>query len=71
VVDRLVMKPGIEKRLADSLQTALHFSGGQTLLQLQNVDEVCFNEKLACPDCGISYPDISPRTFSFNSPYGA
>ncbi len=71
VVDRLVIKPGIEKRLADSLQTALHFSSGLALLQLQNGDEVCFNEKLACPDCGISYPEISPRTFSFNSPYGA
>jgi len=71
VVDRLIVKQGIEKRLADSLQTSLQFGTGQALLICQNSEEIHFNAQLACPDCGISYPDISPRTFSFNSPYGA
>jgi len=71
VVDRLVIKKGIEKRLADSLQTALHFSSGLALILLADGRELLFNEKLSCADCGISYPDISPRTFSFNSPFGA
>ena len=71
VVDRLVIKRGIEKRLADSLQTALHFSNGLVLIAPGSGRELFFNEKLACVDCGVSYPEISPRTFSFNSPYGA
>lgn len=71
VVDRLVVRPGIEKRLADSLQTALQYGGGRVLILQHMGEDLRFNEKLACPDCGIGYPDISPRTFSFNSPYGA
>jgi excinuclease ABC subunit A len=71
VVDRIQVRAGIEKRLADSLQTALRFSGGLVVVMLSNGSEMLFNEKLACTDCGVSYPEISPRTFSFNSPYGA
>jgi len=71
VVDRILVKSSIEKRLGDSIQTALRFSGGIVLVMLNNGSEILFNEKFACPDCGLSYPEISPRTFSFNSPYGA
>jgi len=71
VVDRLIIKSGIEKRLADSLQTALNFSNGIALISPYQAEEIYFNEQLACIDCGVSYPEISPRTFSFNSPYGA
>ena len=71
VVDRIVIKPGIERRLADSLQTALRFGGGITAVLHSDGSEQLFNEKLTCISCGVSYPEISPRTFSFNSPYGA
>ncbi len=71
VVDRLVVKSGIEKRLADSLQTALQFGGGIALIAPAGAEEMCFNEQLSCVRCGIGFPDVSPRTFSFNSPYGA
>jgi excinuclease ABC subunit A len=71
VVDRVQVRPGIEKRLADSIQTGLRFSGGLLVVMFSNGSEMLFNEKLTCPDCGVSYPEVSPRTFSFNSPYGA
>ncbi len=71
VIDRIMIRAGIEKRLADSIQTALRFSGGLVVVLLSSGSEMLFNEKLACPDCGVSYPEVSPRTFSFNSPYGA
>lgn len=71
VVDRLIIKSGIEKRLADSLQTALQFSNGIILISQLNGDDFYCNERLACINCSVSYPEISPRTFSFNSPYGA
>ncbi len=71
VVDRLVIKKGIEKRLADSLQTALNCSNGIAVIAPFEQDEIFFNEQLSCADCSVSYPEISPRTFSFNSPYGA
>ncbi len=70
-VDRLVIKPGIEKRLADSLQTALQFSDGIVQIAPFSAEEMVFSEHHACIECGISYAEISPRTFSFNSPYGA
>jgi excinuclease ABC subunit A len=70
VVDRLVIKPGIETRLADSLQTALQFGSGIVSVASAR-QELLFNEHLACMDCGLSYAEISPRSFSFNSPYGA
>ncbi len=71
VVDRLVIKKGLEKRLADSLQTALNASNGIAVIAPFEKSEIFFNEKLSCTDCSVSYPEISPRTFSFNSPYGA
>jgi excinuclease ABC subunit A len=70
VVDRVILRPGITSRLADSLETALNLSGGLVNVLL-NEDEVLFNQHFACPDCGISFAEISPRLFSFNSPYGA
>jgi excinuclease ABC subunit A len=71
VVDRLIVKDGIEKRLADSLQTAINFSEGIALISPFESGEFYFNENLACVNCGISYAEVSPRSFSFNSPYGA
>ncbi len=71
VVDRLVVSNKIRQRLADSLQTSLALANGLVLLDAEGRKERLFNEKLACPDCGISYDEISPRLFSFNSPYGA
>jgi excinuclease ABC subunit A len=75
VVDRLAIRRGIEKRLADSLEVA--FKYGQDLLKVERLDEkkgdqgVYFSQRFACVDCGISYPEITPRMFSFNSPHGA
>ena len=71
VIDRLVIKDGIEKRLADSLQTAIQLGQGMVLIAPADAEEFFLNERSACVDCGVSYPEISPRTFSFNSPYGA
>ncbi len=72
VVDRVIVKEGIESRLRDSIETVLNVSNG--LLKIENLnskEELIFSEKAACIDCGISYPEISPRLFSFNNPYGA
>ncbi len=63
VVDRVILRPGITSRLADSLETALNLSGGLVNVLL-NEDEVLFNQHFACPDCGISFAEISPRLFS-------
>ncbi|MBT0665057.1 excinuclease ABC subunit UvrA [Geobacter pelophilus] len=71
VVDRLVVKPGIERRLADSLETALNHAEGIAKVQIVDGDTILFSEALACIDCGISYPEMTPRMFSFNNPYGA
>ena len=71
VVDRLVVKEKIEKRLSDSLETALNLSGGIVKIEDQDGEGRIFSEKFACVDCGISYSEITPRMFSFNSPYGA
>jgi len=70
VIDRLVLKEGIKKRLADSLQTALSLTDGVVKVAIGEKEEL-FSEKFACVDCGVSYQEISPRIFSFNSPYGA
>ncbi len=72
-VDRLVLKrTKIERRLADSLETALKVADGLVKIELPDKSEtMTFSEKFACPDCGVSYPEISPRMFSFNNPYGA
>ncbi|MFI5304645.1 MAG: excinuclease ABC subunit UvrA [Nitrospiria bacterium] len=71
VVDRMILKSGIEARLADSLETALGLSGGLVVIVQENQKDILFNEKMACVTCGISYPDLAPRMFSFNSPQGA
>ncbi|HAJ28410.1 MAG TPA: excinuclease ABC subunit A, partial [Syntrophus sp. (in: bacteria)] len=71
LVDRLLLRDGIRKRLRDSLETASRLSEGLVCIQAAGRDELLFSEKYACPDCGISVPDLAPRMFSFNSPYGA
>ncbi len=71
LVDRLVVKDGAEKRLADSLATALNLSEGIVKVEIIGGEELVFSEKFACVECGLSYPEISPRMFSFNNPYGA
>lgn len=71
VVDRLVMKEGILRRLTDSLEAASRLSGGLVKIEVVGGRDLLFNEKLSCVECGVSYPEISPATFSFNSPHGA
>ncbi len=72
VVDRLVVRPGIEQRLTDSLETAMHEAGGLCLVQLmQTGEEIMFSQNYACPDCGVNIEELAPRMFSFNNPYGA
>jgi excinuclease ABC subunit A len=71
LVDRLVVKDNVPKRLADSLATALNLSEGIAKVEIASGEELVFSEKFACVDCGISLPEISPRMFSFNNPYGA
>jgi len=71
VVDRLIVKPGIERRLADSFETALHHAEGIAKVQIIDGETILFSEALACIDCSISYPEMTPRMFSFNNPYGA
>ena len=70
VVDRIILKKGIRMRLADSVEQALREADGFVTVIMDN-DEVTFSEKLACPKCGFSMPELEPRLFSFNSPYGA
>lgn len=71
VVDRLVVKEGIQRRLADSLEIALHHAEGVVKVAVADGETLLFSEALACIDCGISYPEMTPRMFSFNNPYGA
>ena len=71
VVDRLVVRAGIESRLTDSLETALRAGGGVVYVQVVDGELLMFSENFACVDCGISLPEIAPRMFSFNSPFGA
>jgi excinuclease ABC subunit A len=71
VVDRLVRNDGVRKRLADSIETALKLSSGIVLIDVGGKVELVFSEKYACVKCGISFEELSPRMFSFNSPYGA
>jgi excinuclease ABC subunit A len=71
VVDRVVIKPDIASRLADSLETALKLADGLAIAAVVDGEEILFSSKFACPDCGVSLPELSPRLFSFNSPYGA
>ncbi len=71
VVDRLTVRPDIMGRLSDSVQTALRHGDGVVLVDVIDQDELMFSEKFACIDCGISMEELTPRMFSFNSPYGA
>jgi excinuclease ABC subunit A len=71
VVDRLLLKNGIAQRLEQSIETALKLAGGLVTIAVVGGEEHVYSEKLACPDCGISVPQLEPRSFSFNSPYGA
>ncbi len=71
VIDRLVLKDDIKKRLTDSIETALEAAGGLVMVSAQPGGDILFNEQYACVDCGISIEEIAPRIFSFNSPYGA
>jgi excinuclease ABC subunit A len=71
VVDRLVVKEGIRSRLAASVESALALGDGLVVVEELGARDHVFSTRMACPDCGVSYPEISPRLFSFNSPYGA
>jgi excinuclease ABC subunit A len=71
VVDRLLVKPGIEKRLEASIDTATKLANGLVLVVVVNGEERLYSQKLACTECGTSVPQLEPRSFSFNSPYGA
>jgi excinuclease ABC subunit A len=71
VIDRLLVKQGIASRLEQSIATALKLAQGLVTVALVGGSEHTFSEKLACPDCGLSVPQLEPRSFSFNSPYGA
>ncbi len=71
VVDRLVVKPGIEKRLADSIETVLGLSEGLLVVEVVDGEIFTLSSSYACPECGISMEEIEPRSFSFNNPFGA
>jgi len=71
VIDRLIIRTGIGTRLRDSLEIATGLSGGLVGIQIVDGEELFFSETYACPECGISVPELAPRMFSFNSPYGA
>ena len=71
VVDRLVVKPGIEKRLTDSIETVLGLSDGLLVVEVIDGEIMTFSSSYACPDCGISIEEVEPRSFSFNNPFGA
>jgi len=71
VIDRLVMRPDLQQRLADSIETALNLADGLVTVQILDGDEWLFSRNFSCPECGFSFSEISPRIFSFNNPYGA
>ena len=75
LVDRLIVRPGLERRLADSLEVAFRHGGGTVLVEAVPpggpAQSLFFSERHACPTCGVSYPELTPRFFSFNSPHGA
>jgi len=71
IIDRLVIKDGIRQRLRDSIETASRLSDGLVIVQIINGEEIIFSERYACPICNVSLPELAPRIFSFNSPYGA
>ncbi|MCR5668145.1 MAG: excinuclease ABC subunit UvrA, partial [Lachnospiraceae bacterium] len=71
VVDRLVVKEGIEQRLTDSIENVLHLANGLMIVDVIDGEQMRFSESFSCPDCGISIDEIEPRSFSFNNPFGA
>ena len=71
VVDRLVIKEGIEQRLADSVETVMALTGGLLLVDVPGGEPMNFSQSFSCPDCGVSIDEIEPRSFSFNNPFGA
>ena len=71
VVDRLVIKPGIEKRLTDSLENVFDLTEGNAIVDVVDGEPMNFSQNFACPDCGISVDEVEPRSFSFNNPFGA
>ena len=71
VVDRLIVKPGIERRLTDSVETVMNLSEGLLVLDTGDGKRMTFSQSYSCPDCGISIDEIEPRSFSFNNPFGA
>ena len=71
VVDRLIVKEGIEKRLTDSIETVLNLAEGRLVVDTMDGNQINFSQSFACPDCGISIDEIEPRSFSFNNPFGA
>ena len=71
IVDRLVVREGMDRRLADSLENALELADGLAQIQVVDGELIQFSQNFACPDCGISIPEIEPRSFSFNNPFGA
>ena len=71
VVDRLIVKEGIEKRLTDSIENVLHLADGLMMVDTMDGNVINFSQSFSCPDCGISIDEIEPRSFSFNNPFGA
>ncbi|MBE5922492.1 MAG: excinuclease ABC subunit UvrA [Lachnospiraceae bacterium] len=71
VVDRISVRPGIEKRLTDSIETTLHLGEGLMMVDVIDGETLNFSQDFACPDCGISISEVQPRSFSFNNPFGA
>ena len=71
IVDRLIVKPGIEKRLTDSLETVLNLAHGLAVVDTMDGNYMNFSQSFSCPDCGVSIDEIEPRSFSFNNPFGA
>lgn len=71
VIDRLVIREDMQKRLSDSLETAIKISGGLVIIDVVDGEEMLFSQNFACDDCGVSMEELSPRMFSFNSPFGA
>ena len=71
VVDRLVVRPGIEKRLTDSIESVLHLADGLLVVDTMGGNTMNFSQSFSCPDCGISVDEVEPRSFSFNNPFGA
>ena len=71
VIDRLIVRPDIQQRLTDSLETAMQLTGGIVIASIINGEDMLFSQNYACPDCGISIDELTPRMFSFNNPYGA